>query len=590
MHVVSLAPIMLFALQLTPLSASKMNFERHSNHLTQTHTMYRYDNYDHQMLADRIAQFRNQTARFLKGELPGPEFLPLRLQNGLYVQRLAPMLRVAIPYGMLSTKQLRKLAYIADYYDKGYGHFTTRQNIQFNWPALSDVPDILAHLAEVEMHAIQTSGNCIRNTTTDQFAGCAVNEIEDSRPYCEIIRQWSTFHPEFAYLPRKFKIAVCGTIDDQAATQVHDIGLFIVKNESGETGFRVLVGGGLGRTPVIGKEIRAFLPKQHLLTYLDAILRVYNREGRRDNKYKARIKILVKETGVDSFRDKVEKEWLALKDGPMTLTDSEYQRCKQYFQDPQYHVLPAESPLLTKALSENVLFAGWYYQNVSAHKKPGYAIVTICLKETGTAPGDITSDQMNFVADLADRYSFGELRVSHEQNIILADVEKAALCDLWEALKSQKLHSDNRGLLTDIICCPGGDFCSLANAKSIPIAESIQRRFGDLTRLRDIGDISLNISGCMNACGHHHVGNIGILGVDKKGAEFYQISLGGSVENDTALGQIVGPSFAQEEVPDVIEKIINIYMKMRQPGERFLETFNRVGIEPFKDEVYAKVN
>ncbi|MES3006368.1 MAG: nitrite/sulfite reductase [Pseudomonadota bacterium] len=552
--------------------------------------MYRYDNYDHQMLADRIAQFRNQTARFLKGELPGPEFLPLRLQNGLYVQRLAPMLRVAIPYGMLSTKQLRKLAYIADYYDKGYGHFTTRQNIQFNWPALSDVPDILAHLAEVEMHAIQTSGNCIRNTTTDQFAGCAVNEIEDSRPYCEIIRQWSTFHPEFAYLPRKFKIAVCGTIDDQAATQVHDIGLFIVKNESGETGFRVLVGGGLGRTPVIGKEIRAFLPKQHLLTYLDAILRVYNREGRRDNKYKARIKILVKETGVDSFRDKVEKEWLALKDGPMTLTDSEYQRCKQYFQDPQYHVLPAESPLLTKALSENVLFAGWYYQNVSAHKKPGYAIVTICLKETGTAPGDITSDQMNFVADLADRYSFGELRVSHEQNIILADVEKAALCDLWEALKSQKLHSDNRGLLTDIICCPGGDFCSLANAKSIPIAESIQRRFGDLTRLRDIGDISLNISGCMNACGHHHVGNIGILGVDKKGAEFYQISLGGSVENDTALGQIVGPSFAQEEVPDVIEKIINIYMKMRQPGERFLETFNRVGIEPFKDEVYAKVN
>ena len=552
--------------------------------------MYRYDNYDHQMLADRIAQFRHQTERFLKGELAGPEFLPLRLQNGLYVQRLAPMLRIAIPYGMLSTTQLRKLAHIADYYDKGYGHFTTRQNIQFNWPALADVPDILAHLAEVEMHAIQTSGNCIRNTTTDQFAGCAVNEIEDSRPYCEIIRQWSTFHPEFAYLPRKFKIAVCGTVDDQAATQVHDIGLFIVKNEAGEIGFRVLVGGGLGRTPVIGKEIRSFLPKQHLLTYLDAILRVYNREGRRDNKYKARIKILVKETGIDLFREKVEQEWLALKDGPLTLTDVEFLRCKHYFQDPAYKNLADNSPQLLHELRENVLFAGWYNQNVSAHKKPGYSIVTICLKQTGTAPGDITSDQMNFVADLADSYSFGELRVSHEQNIILADVEKSALFALWQSLKTQELNSDNRGLLTDIICCPGGDFCSLANAKSIPIAESIQRRFGDASRLREIGALSLNISGCMNACGHHHVGNIGILGVDKKGAEFYQISLGGSVENDTALGQIVGPSFAQEEVPDVIEKIVNIYMKNRQSGERFVETFNRVGIEVFKEEVYAKAD
>lgn len=552
--------------------------------------MYRYDNYDHQMLADRIAQFRHQTERFLKGELAGPEFLPLRLQNGLYVQRLAPMLRIAIPYGMLSSTQLRKLAHIADYYDKGYGHFTTRQNIQFNWPALADVPDILAHLAEVEMHAIQTSGNCIRNTTTDQFAGCAVNEIEDSRPYCEIIRQWSTFHPEFAYLPRKFKIAVCGTVDDQAATQVHDIGLFIVKNEAGEIGFRVLVGGGLGRTPVIGKEIRLFLPKQHLLTYLDAILRVYNREGRRDNKYKARIKILVKETGIDLFREKVEQEWLALKDGPLTLTDMEFLRCKHYFQDPAYKNLSNNSPQLLHELRENVLFAGWYNQNVSAHKKPGYSIVTICLKQTGTAPGDITSDQMNFVADLADSYSFGELRVSHEQNIILADVEKSALFALWQSLKTQDLNSDNRGLLTDIICCPGGDFCSLANAKSIPIAESIQRRFGDASRLREIGALSLNISGCMNACGHHHVGNIGILGVDKKGAEFYQISLGGSVENDTALGQIVGPSFAQEEVPDVIEKIVNIYMKNRQSGERFVETFNRVGIEVFKEEVYAKAD
>lgn len=542
------------------------------------------------MLADRIAQFRHQTERFLKGELAGPEFLPLRLQNGLYVQRLAPMLRIAIPYGMLSSKQLRMLAHIADYYDKGYGHFTTRQNIQFNWPALADVPDILAHLAEVEMHAIQTSGNCIRNTTTDQFAGCAVNEIEDSRPYCEIIRQWSTFHPEFAYLPRKFKIAVCGTVDDQAATQVHDIGLFIVKSDTGEIGFRVLVGGGLGRTPVIGKEIRSFLPKQHLLTYLDAILRVYNREGRRDNKYKARIKILVKETGVGLFREKVEQEWLALKDGPLTLTDAEFLRCKQYFQDPGYKDLFENSPQLLQALRENVLFAGWYNQNVSAHKKPGYSIVTICLKQTGTAPGDITSDQMKFIADLADSYSFGELRVSHEQNIILADVERSVLYTLWQSLKSQELNSDNRGLLTDIICCPGGDFCSLANAKSIPIAESIQRRFGDTSRLRDIGALSLNISGCMNACGHHHVGNIGILGVDKKGAEFYQISLGGSVDNDTALGQIVGPSFAQEEVPDVIEKIVSVYMRNRLSGERFVETFNRVGIEPFKDEVYAKAD
>lgn len=552
--------------------------------------MYRYDNYDHQMLADRIDQFRNQTERFLKGELADAEFLPLRLQNGLYIQRLAPMLRIAVPYGMLSSRQLRKLAFIADHFDKGYGHFTTRQNIQFNWPELAEVPDILAHLAEVEMHSIQTSGNCIRNTTTDQFAGAAANEIEDSRPYCEIIRQWSTFHPEFAYLPRKFKIAVCGTIDDQAATQVHDIGLFIVRNDAGETGFRVLVGGGLGRTPVIGKEIRAFLPKEHLLTYLDAILRVYNREGRRDNKFKARIKILVKETGADVFRDKVEKEWLALKDGPLTLTVEEIQRCKGYFQDPAYKTLGNDNAALNTALSRDVLFASWYYQNVSPHKKPGYAIVTVCLKKTGFAPGDMNSTQMNFVADLADQFSFGEIRVSHEQNIILADVEKSALHALWQALKSQNLNAANRGLLTDIICCPGGDFCSLANAKSIPIAESIQRRFSNAEQLSDIGNFTLNISGCMNACGHHHVGNIGILGVDKKGEEFYQISLGGSVENKTALGQIIGPSFAQGDIPDVIEKIVGVYTRERQAEERFIDTFNRVGIAPFKEEVYAKTH
>ena len=542
------------------------------------------------MLEDRIAQFRDQTSRFLKGELAPTEFLPLRLQNGLYIQRLAPMLRIAIPYGMLTSTQLRKLAYISEYYDKGYGHFTTRQNIQFNWPALEDVPDILAHLAEVEMHAIQTSGNCIRNTTTDQFAGCATNEIADSRPYCEIIRQWSTFHPEFAYLPRKFKIAVCGTSDDQAATQVHDIGLFIVRNDAGELGFRVLAGGGLGRTPVIGKAIREFLPEHELLTYLDAILRVYNREGRRDNKYKARIKILVKETGVDAFREKVEKEWQSLKGGPLRLTDAEIQRCKGYFHDPEYKALPAQSAALTEILSRDVLFASWYQQNVDAHKRPGYAIVTICLKTTGVAPGDVTTEQMNFIADLAERYSFGELRISHEQNVILADIEQDALYEIWQALKTNELSAANLGQLTDIICCPGGDFCALANAKSIPIAESIQRRFDNPEVLRDIGDISLNISGCMNACGHHHVGNIGILGVDKKGAEFYQISLGGSAENTTSLGQIVGPSFAQEDVPDVIQKIIDVYTRRREGDERFIDTFNRLGMAPFKEEVYGKAN
>jgi sulfite reductase (NADPH) hemoprotein beta-component len=552
--------------------------------------MYQYDEYDHQMLADRIAQFRDQTARFLSGELAPAEFLPLRLQNGLYVQRLAPMLRIAIPYGMLSSRQLRKLAYIADHFDKGYGHFTTRQNIQFNWPAIADVPDILAHLAEVEMHAIQTSGNCIRNTTTDQFAGSAANEIEDSRPYCEIIRQWSTFHPEFAYLPRKFKIAVCGTQDDQAATQVHDIGLFIVRNDEGETGFRVLAGGGLGRTPVIGKEIRAFLPKQHLLSYLDAILRVYNREGRRDNKYKARIKILVKETGVDNFREKVEKEWRKLKDGPLTLTDTEFQRCKRFFHDPAYKHFAPQSPALEKALSTDVLFSSWYAQNVSAHKKPGYGIVTICLKKTGVAPGDLTSAQMNFVADLAERFSFGELRVSHEQNLILADVEKDALHSLWRELKSQDLHAPNLGLLTDIICCPGGDFCSLANAKSIPIAEAIQRRFDDAERLRQIGKLSVNISGCMNACGHHHVGNIGILGVDKKGAEFYQISLGGSADNTTALGDIIGPSFAQEDVPEVMDKLIGVFERYKLADEHFVDTYRRIGMTPFKEDIYGKAD
>lgn len=548
--------------------------------------MYRYDQYDHQMLADRVAQFRDQTSRFLQGKLSDAEFLPLRLQNGLYIQRLAPMLRVAIPYGMLSSAQMRKLAFIADHYDKGYGHLTTRQNIQFNWPALADVPDILAHLAEVEMHAIQTSGNCIRNTTTDQFAGVSADEVEDARAYCEIIRQWSTFHPEFAFLPRKFKIAVCGTRQDQAATQVHDIGLYLLKNEQGEIGFRVLVGGGLGRTPVIGSEINAFLPQEHLLSYLDAILRVYNREGRRDNKYKARIKILVKETGVNEFREKVEAEWQLLKNGPMTLTQQEVERCRAFFHDPAYKTLPAGSHELETALNKDVLFASWYEQNTAAHKKPGYAIVTICVKKTGFAPGDLDSDQMRFIADIADRYSFGEMRITHTQNLVLADVEKDQLYDLWQALKTHDLEADNLGLLSDMICCPGGDFCSLANAKSIPIAESIQRRFS-YAQLREIGQLSLNISGCMNACGHHHVGNIGILGVDKKGEEYYQISLGGSADNHTALGKIVGPSFSQDEVADVIEKIVQVYQQHRASGENFLAAYNRIGMDPFKEALYG---
>ncbi|MDT8428579.1 MAG: nitrite/sulfite reductase [Pseudomonadales bacterium] len=551
--------------------------------------MYRYDNYDHQMLADRVKQFRNQTQRFLAGKLSADEFLPLRLQNGLYIQRLAPMLRIAIPYGMLASYQLRKLAYIADYYDKGYGHFTTRQNIQFNWPELEDIPDILEHLAEVQMHAIQTSGNCIRNTTTDQFAGAAANEIADSRPWCELIRQWSSFHPEFAYLPRKFKIAVCGTQNDQAATQVHDIGLFLRHDPNGELGFKVLVGGGLGRTPVIGKAIREFLPYRHLLTYLDAILRVYNREGRRDNKYKARIKILVKETGVDEFRDKVEKEWLAIKDGPMTLTEEEINRCKGYFQPPAYKNLPIESEQLNRALANDVLFANWHANNVSEHRESGYAIITISLKKTGVAPGDVDSTQMRFLADLADTYSFGETRISHEQNIILADVEKDSLYSLWQSLGRQALDTDNRGLLSDIICCPGGDFCALANAKSIPVAESIQRRF-KAEELNEIGQISVNISGCMNACGHHHVGNIGILGVDKKGEEFYQITLGGSANNYTALGTVIGPAFSQEEVPEVIARIITVYKELRQDNEAFIDTWQRVGLAPFKERVYAKAD
>ncbi|WP_278348651.1 nitrite/sulfite reductase [Stutzerimonas kunmingensis] len=549
--------------------------------------MYVYDQYDQHIIEDRVRQFRDQTRRFLAGELADEEFRPLRLQNGLYIQRYAPMLRVAVPYGLLSSTQVRKLAEIARHYDKGYAHISTRTNVQFNWPELEDVPEILAELATVQMHAIQTSGNCIRNTTTDQFAGVAKDELIDPRPWCEIIRQWSTFHPEFAFLPRKFKIAVNGAVSDRAAIEVHDIGLEAVKNDAGELGFRVSVGGGLGRTPIVGSFINEFLPWQHLLSYLDAILRVYNRYGRRDNKFKARIKILVKALTPEVFAERVDAEWAHLKDGPTTLTEDEVQRVSKFFIDPEYKALEDQDAALAQLGAENPGFARWRQRNVVAHKKPGYAAVTLSLKSTGVAPGDVTDKQLDAIADLADRYSFGEVRNSHEQNMILADVEQAKLFELWHELRELGLATPNIGLLTDIICCPGGDFCSLANAKSIPIAESIQRRFDNLDYLFDLGNIDLNISGCMNACGHHHVGHIGILGVDKKGAEFYQVSLGGSSGRDASLGQILGPSFAQDSMPDVIEKIINVYVEQRTEDEQFIDTYRRIGIDPFKERVYA---
>ena len=549
--------------------------------------MYVYDQYDQHIIEDRVRQFRDQTRRFLAGELADEEFRPLRLQNGLYIQRYAPMLRIAVPYGLLSSTQVRKLAEIARRYDKGYAHISTRTNVQFNWPELEDVPEILAELATVQMHAIQTSGNCIRNTTTDQFAGVARDELIDPRPWCEIIRQWSTFHPEFAFLPRKFKIAVNGAVSDRAAIEVHDIGLEAVKNEAGDLGFRVSVGGGLGRTPIVGSFINEFLPWQHLLSYLDAILRVYNRYGRRDNKFKARIKILVKALTPEVFAERVDAEWAHLKDGPTTLTEAEVQRVSKFFVDPEYKALEDQSAALAQLDAEHPGFARWRQRNVVAHKKPGYAAVTLSLKSTGVAPGDVTDKQLDAIADLADRYSFGEVRNSHEQNMILADVEQAKLFELWHELRELGLATPNIGLLTDIICCPGGDFCSLANAKSIPIAESIQRRFDNLDYLFDLGNIDLNISGCMNACGHHHVGHIGILGVDKKGAEFYQVSLGGSSGRDASLGQILGPSFAQDSMPDVIEKIINVYVEQRTEDEQFIDTYRRIGIDPFKERVYA---
>ena len=549
--------------------------------------MYRYDQYDHQIVKERVAQFRSQVERRISDELTEDEFRPLRLQNGLYLQRHAYMLRVAVPYGLLSSKQMRMFAHIARKYDRGYGHFTTRQNIQYNWIDLEHTPDILADLASVEMHAIQTSGNCIRNITSDEYCGVAADELIDPRPFAEILRQWSTFHPEFAWLPRKFKIAFNAATHDRAAVQIHDIGLNIVKNAAGELGFQVLAGGGMGRTPILGSVIRGFLPWQHLLTYVEAIMRVYNQYGRRDNKYKARIKILVKALGAEEFARQVEAEWADLQDSPSLLTDAELQRVTSYFTPPAYESFAGDDASVAQQRTDNKAFHNWLTRNVKPHKIPGYAIVLLSLKKTGTPPGDATAEQIDFVADLAERYSFGELRVTHEQNLVLADVKQSELFALWQEAKAHGLATPNIGLLTDIICCPGGDFCSLANAKSIPIAQAIAERFDNLDFQHDIGEIELNISGCINACGHHHVGNIGILGVDKDGSEWYQVSLGGAQGNDSAIGKIIGPSFSAQQMPEVVGRILEVYVRDRIEDERFIETVRRLGVAPFKDHVYA---
>ncbi|XZW60209.1 nitrite/sulfite reductase [Acinetobacter baumannii] len=547
--------------------------------------MYLYTDFDQQLINQRVAQFRDQTERYLAGKLSEDEYRPLRLQNGLYVQRYAPMLRIAVPYGLMNSKQLRKIAEVSTQYDRGYAHVSTRQNIQLNWPALEDVPEILAELATVQMHAIQTSGNCIRNTTTDQYAGVVAGEIADPRPTCELIRQWSTFHPEFAFLPRKFKIAVSALEEkDRAATAFHDIGVYIVRNEAGEMGYKIMVGGGLGRTPIIGSVIREFLPREDLIAYLEAVLRVYNLHGRRDNKYKARIKILVKALTPEVFAQKVEAEFEHTRE-TLKIQPEILKKLDEEFTPFDYQDLEDED--FTALFAEHPKFKQWFNINTHAHKVKGYRIVTISLKRAGIAPGDMTTEEMNFIADIADKYTFGELRTTHEQNIALADVPQKDLFDVWQALEQHNMARAHIGFITDIISCPGGDFCSLANAKSIPIAEAITRRFEDLDKVYDLGHLDLNISGCMNACGHHHVGNIGILGVDKKGAEFYQITLGGNSDHDASIGDILGPSFAAEAVPDVIEEVLNTYLDLRTEGERFVDTYRRVGIQPFKERAYA---
>lgn len=553
--------------------------------------MYVYQQYDQQLLNERVAEFRDQTNRYLDGKLSEEEFLVLRLQNGLYVQRYAPMLRLAVPYGMLSSAQLRKLADVTRKWDKGYAHVSTRQNFQLNWPELQDVPDILAELASVQMHGIQTSGNCVRNTTTDEYAGTNPNEIEDPRPWCELIRQWSTFNPEFAHLPRKFKIAVNAVPGvDSAVIGVHDIGVEIVQGGDKDVAFNIYAGGGLGRTPMVGSLIGSEVPWQHLLSYIESILRVYNKYGIRTNKFKARIKIIVKAMGAERIRELVEREFAELKDGPMTLTAEEVTRIKSCFPDPAY--APAEDmpEVLTQALAENAAFKRWYHTNTRAHKQAGYRAVTLTLKKTGRAPGDITAEELESVSDLADRYSFSEMRNTHQQNMVLADVEQKDLFDVWQALDKLGFATPNLKLLTDIVACPGGDFCSLANAKSLPISEAIQRHFDDLDYVHDLGELDINISGCMNACGHHHIGHIGILGVDKKGREYYQITLGGRGDSISRIGEKLGPSFEADEVTNVLDKIVKLYVEKRADGESFIDAYERLGIEPFKERVYATVN
>ena len=549
--------------------------------------MYQYSAFDQRFVEERVAQFRDQTARYLAGELSADAFQQLRLRNGLYIQRLAPMLRIAVPYGLLSATQLRAVAEITRKYDKGYGHLSTRQNVQINWPALEVVPDILADLAKVQMHCIQTSGSCIRNITTDQFAGVAADEAVDARPYCEIMRQWSTFHPEFDWLPRKFKIAVNGAAADRAATSVHDIGITVRPGAAGSALFDFQVGGGLGRTPVIGSRIREGLPERHLLTYLEAILRVYNRYGRRDNKYKARIKILVRAMTPERFREQVDAEWAHLCDGPGTLPEAEVARIKACFAPPPYEDLGDETAELAAERLKAPAFDRWMRNNVAAHKRPGYAIATLSTKPTGVPPGDVTDEQMEAVADWSERFGFGEVRISHEQNFVLPDVPQRNLRELFALACDAALGQANAGLLTDMICCPGGDYCALANAKSIPVAEAIQRRFDDYDYLHDLGPLDVNISGCMNACGHHHVGHIGILGVDKRGEEFYQISIGGNQATDASIGKILGPSFQRSEVPDVVERILAVYVDRRFEGETFLAAVRRLGVAPFRQRVYA---
>ena len=550
--------------------------------------MYRYDEFDRDFVKARADQFRDQVERRLKGELTEEEFRPLRLMNGLYLQLHAYMLRVAIPYGTLSSRQLRQLAMIARTYDKGYGHWTTRQNIQFNWPKLKDVPAILDALADVEMHAIQTSGNCIRNVTSDQFAGATIEEVADPRYHSEIIRQWSSLHPEFSFLPRKFKIAVTAAEHDRAAIQVHDIGLQLKKNEAGTLGFAVYVGGGLGRTPMIAKLIRAFVEEEHILSYLEAILRVYNLHGRRDNKYKARIKILVHEIGAEEFTRQVEEEWAHIKDGYLTLPKQEIDRIAAYFAAPAFEDLPAESPVLERGLAADPAFAHWAERSLFAHRAKGYTIVQISVKSIGNVPGDITDAQMERVADLAEKYSFDEVRITHEQNMVLPHVKKDDVPAVYAALKEVDLETGNSGYITDMITCPGLDYCSLANARSIPVAQRIAHRFEAPERQKEIGDLKIKISGCINACGHHHVGHIGILGVEKKGEEFYQILLGGSADEHTSIGEILGRGFSYEEIVDAVETVVDTYIAKRESeNEPFLQTYRRLGADPFKEALYG---